>query len=389
MPDTSATEIKTVESASEPGPREPSWRSAMRALSDRSDPGPALNLLRSLKEPATLASGEPASMPEPLSAMAAGLCALGRVDALHLIKKAGYSLACARGEDSLLAIAARSRQGLCVQWLIDQQPELCSIDGPSGALPIAEAVKARAHDATRYLARATPPEAKGANGEDTFKALCKGASPLMVRDYFASLTKEQTALVLTSQDNQGSSGLMMVFERAQAEIVEGVIERAKRCGALREERNHKGESAVHLICRRAVSACSPNAKRDALSPAVARRILERLLDAGFNPNAVSREGALALNDLIDPFVSEFHRETPKEIVEIAAFLISRGADPDAESGRGVSARNLAKNAKGPGAMPLKVAMEAFDLGLASNALASMPFADELDESARARPQIRV
>lgn len=347
----------------------------------------ALKLIEELPHPQ-------GALPTPLSPQmypaAKALACIGRTDGLSAFLDKGISLQIGDQQDSLLIIAIQNRQGLCAQWLLEKEPSLSDIPSvANGRLPISEAVHSGAYDVVIQLSKITDPFIIGPNGSDAFKSIARGGSLPAMRHFLSRLSKEQTRLVLSQKDSSGSSGLMVVLESSSNDVLDGIIDRAIKCDGLKEDRNHKGESGLHVLFRRVIHSLLNPGRKNGLSIALAKTCAEKFFEAGFDPNAVSKDGRLPLTDLLEPFVLQAYLDTPKDIVELVSIVLKAGADPDLESTKNHSGRSYIKASKGVCSSLLKAALEAFDIDAATQSIANLPFDDDLKGTAFKKPTSRL
>lgn len=349
------------------------WREALKNWQERSAAGGVLEAA-ALMRPAP----EGQAVNEPLEAARAeifrALASMGRSEELESLVKRGYSLRCPEGSDSLLVCAIRAKQGACVKWLLEQDESLANAPSAKGASPLEEACLGKSIEVILALARRADPLKLAPNGTGALKALAKSESPEAIKAFFARLNKEQTRLALLQKDHQGASGLMRLAESADAGALKEVFARALKCDALRDQRRHDGESALHSICQRAGMSAAHSPRPEALEPEAAAELVQTLLEAGFEPNALPKDGSPALLEAVLPYFGDYARPAPKGIVLIVKALLEAGADPRLEGRRGSSFKSLTQGPRASAEM--KALMEASELRSASVSLAQMPFADD-------------
>lgn len=349
------------------------WKEALRSWNER---GSAAALLAATAQMGPPEAGK--GINDPLDRARAevfkALASLGRSEELERLMKLGHSLRCPPDADSLLICAIRAKQGACVKWLLSQDESLANAPSAKGASPLEEAAALKATEAVMALIPVIDPLKAAPNGAGALKALAACESPTAIKALFARLTRDQTRLALTQKDHQGASGLMALAEALDAETLKAVLIRAKKCEGLIDQRKHSGESALHVICHRAGLSALSMPRPEALKTEAAAELVGILLDAGFEPNVIAKEGSLPLLEIAIPFFSDSSRPVPPGALEIVKSLLEAGADPRLEGRRAMTLKALASAPRANA--ELRALVEASDLRSSLQSLADLPFADD-------------
>jgi ankyrin repeat protein len=115
----------------------------------------------------------------------------------------------------------------------------------------------------------------------------------------------------------------------------GAVASVKRLlarGAQVNLRDEQGQTSLHAACQFAFQSADPGA---------ARALIEALLEAGAELDAVSRAGQTPLLLLLGARAAAGSPSPQRGLTELTELMLARGADPDAQDQRGVGVLHAA------------------------------------------------